>query len=296
MKHTRDRAPREPGDVPRTVNERVESLTDAHYWDRTWAGRAIPQPLAWRGRGLSATVPRRWHRFFSHLFASLGIRAGDALLEAGCGGSVFLPYFVSEYGLAAEGLDNSAEGCELSAAIARCSGFLTPIHFGNVLHPAASLLGRYRAVFSLGLAEHFTPTTSIISALSALLQPSGWLITVVPNMHGIVGKLQKLVDPAVYAVHHPLSPAELADAHRACDLSVLDARHLMTVNFSVVNFNGPGSRVSPDIGLRLASWTSKAIWTLERAGLPEFPNGWTSPYVVVVAQRATTAAQRGAPQ
>lgn len=294
MKLTRDRSSREPVNASETADQQVESLTDADYWDRTWAGRAIPPPLDSSGTGLSATVPRRWHRFFLQAFASTGIRAGDRLLEAGCGGSVFLPYFVREHGLAAEGLDNSPEGCELSEAISRRSGFLTPIHFGDVLHPDVSLLGRYRAVFSLGLAEHFAPTTSIIGALGAFLQPSGWLITVVPNMHGIVGMLQKLVDPAVYGVHVPLSPAELAEAHRGCGLSVLSAQHLMTANFSVVNFSGPGTRLPPGVGLRLASWTSKVVWTLERAGLPELPNSWTSPYVVVVAQRAVTALSRGA--
>ncbi len=295
MENTRDPAPPEPADA-RESNQRVESLTDADYWDRTWAGRRIPQPLDPRGRGLNGTVARRWHRFFSQLFASLGIGPGDRLLEAGCGGSVFLPYFLAEHRLAAEGLDNSPEGCELSREIARRCGFLTPIHFGDVLHPAASLLGRYRAVFSLGLAEHFTPTSSIIDALSAFLQPAGWLITAVPNMHGTVGMLQKLVDPGVYRVHVPLSPAELAEAHRACGLSVLSAQHFMTANFSVVNFSGPRSRLPPGIGLRLASWTSKLIWSAERAGLPEFPNGWTSPYVVVVAQRPIATGPRAAAQ
>jgi hypothetical protein len=66
----------------------------------------------------------------------------------------------------------------------------------------------------------------------------------------------------------------------------------MTAHFSVVNFSGPGSRVPPAIGLRLASWTSKLVWTLERAGLPQFPNGWTSPYVVVVAQLPPHTATR----
>lgn len=124
------------------MNDRGESLTDSDYWDRTWSGRTIPEPLDPHGRGLNSTLPRRWHRFFSQSFASLGIRAGDRLLEAGCGGSVFLPYFVREYGLDAEGLDNSSEGCELSEAIAKQSGILTPIHFGDVLQPPAPLLRR----------------------------------------------------------------------------------------------------------------------------------------------------------
>src|SRR4029077_8642826 len=133
----------------------------------------------------------------------------------------------------------------------------TPIHVGDVLDPPPSLLGRYRVVFSLGLAEHFRPTTSIVSALAGFLQPAGVLITVVPNMHGVVGLLQKLVDPAVYRVHVPLSPAELADAHRSCSLSVASAEHIMTANFSVVNFSGSGSRIAPGLGLRIASWSSK---------------------------------------
>jgi hypothetical protein len=89
----------------------------------------------------------------------------------------------------------------------------------------------------------------------------------------------------VYRVHVPLSPAQLAQAHRDCGLAVHTAVHLMTANFSVVNFSGPHSRVPPRLGLRLASWASKAVWSLQRIGMPELPNGWTSPYVVVAAQR-----------
>lgn len=265
--------------------DRSNSLTDTDYWDRTWSHRCVPEPLNPRAAGLNGTVARHWHGFFSQTFGSLGIRPGDLLLEAGCGGSVFLPYFVREFGLAAEGVDNSVEGCELSKAIAKRSGIHTAIHAGDVLHPPAALRGRYGVVFSLGLAEHFSPTTSIIDALATLLQPEGYLMTVVPNMHGLVGALQRVVDPVVYRVHVPLSPAELADAHRACGLTVLDARHVMTANFSVVNFSGSGSRVPPSVGLRLASWMSKSVWSLQRMGLPETPNGWTSPYVAVVAQQ-----------
>jgi cyclopropane fatty-acyl-phospholipid synthase-like methyltransferase len=207
------------------------------------------------------------------------------MLEAGCGGSVFLPYFAKEYGLSAEGIDNSLEGCELSNAIARQSGIATPIHYGDILDPPESMRAQYRMVFSCGLAEHFSPTTSIVRALTAFLRPDGCLITIVPNMHGLVGALQNLINPRVYDLHVPLSPSELSAAHRSCGLSVLDARHIMTVNFSVVNFAGSHSRIPERLGLRLASWTSKAVWSLQRAGLPELPNGWTSPYVAVVARQ-----------
>jgi 2-polyprenyl-3-methyl-5-hydroxy-6-metoxy-1,4-benzoquinol methylase len=267
--------------------ESTESLTDAAYWNRTWFGRAIPKPLDPRARGLRGTLERYWHSFFLTQFQGIGIQPGNRLLEAGCGGSIFLPYFAREYQLTAEGIDNSHQGCELSIAISRQSGVHTPIHAADVLCPPASLLRRYRVVFSIGLVEHFSPTTSIVSALAAFLEPTGYLVTIVPNMRGLVGALQRFVDPTVYHLHVPLSPKELADAHRACGLTVLSAEHAMTASFSVVNFDGPNSRIPPRVGLRLTSWTSKAIWSLQRIGLPDIPNGWTSPYIVVVARQTT---------
>jgi 2-polyprenyl-3-methyl-5-hydroxy-6-metoxy-1,4-benzoquinol methylase len=266
----------------------VDSLTDATYWDRTWSGRAVPAPLDPRATGLNGTVPRRWHDFFAPTLRTIGLHPGDRVLEAGCGGSVFLPYLAREFALSAEGIDNSPEGCALSNAIAARSGIPATIHFGDVLHPPAALRGRYRAVFSFGLAEHFSPTTSIVSALAAFLRPGGHLITVVPNMHGLVGLLQSVADPSVYRVHVPLSPTELADAHRACGLTIVSARHLMTANFSVINFSGPNSRIPNRVGLRAASWASKLVWSLERIGVPQLPNRWTSPYAVVVARTPDT--------
>jgi hypothetical protein len=264
----------------------VGSLTDTQYWDGVWADRAVPYPLDPNQKGLNGYVARSYHRYFEAVFRSIGVKAGDMLCEAGGGGSIFLPYFRREFGLIAEGLDNSQEGCALSEAIARQCGIQTPVYCGDVFKPPENLLERYRVVVSFGLAEHFRPTATIISALMTLVQPSGYLITQVPNMHGAVGLLQRLVDPSVYSVHVPLSPSELAAAHRECDLRVLDARHLMTACFSVVNFSGRGSRIPARFGLRLASWLSKAIWIIEGLGLPPIPNGVTSPFVFVVAQKA----------
>jgi SAM-dependent methyltransferase len=264
----------------------VSSLTDTQYWDRTWANQVIPDPLDPAQKGLNGVLSRSLHQFFDSLFQSLDARPGDLLLEAGCGGSVFLPYFRNRFGFAAEGLDNSEEGCQLSEAIAAKSGIETPIFLGDVLNPPEHLVNRYKIVWSAGLVEHFRPTTAVLSALTSLLQPSGYLITLVPNMHGAVGALQRLIDPAVFALHVPLSPETLAAAHHACGLQISIARYLMTAYFSVLNFDGPDCRVPKRVGLRVASWTSKAIWICERLGLPSIPNRITSPYVAVVARKA----------
>ena len=264
----------------------LTALTDVSYWDGVWTKRAVPDPLDPAIKGLNGTVPRAYHRYFQETFRKLQIKPGDLLLEAGCGGSAYLPYFCAQFGLAAEGLDNSEEGCALSRAIANKSGIPTPIHQGDLFRPPEHMRERYRVVISFGLVEHFEPTTTAISALAALVQPGGYLITQVPNMHGAMGLLEKLINPPVYNVHVPLSPKELAGAHRACGLEVVDSRYLMTACFSVLNFNGPGSRVAPRVGLRLTSWLSKAIWSIEALGFPAIPNGITSPFVFVVARKS----------
>lgn len=267
------------------ADDATKSLTDTQYWDRTWANRAVPRPLDPAQAGLNGTVPRAMHRFFSGLFTSLGLQAGDRILEAGCGGSIVLPYFAQRFGLVAEGLDNSEEGCALSRAIAEQSGIPTAVFLGDVLNPPDPLRERYRVVFSMGLAEHFRPTTTIVNALLALTQAGGYLVTLVPNMKGAPGWLQRVADPSVYEVHVPLSPGELAAAHADCGMEIVRTEYLMSANFSVVNFSGPNSRVPEGLGLRFASWASKAIWMLEKLPMAELRNGVTSPYVVVVARK-----------
>ncbi len=267
------------------ADDATKSLTDTQYWDRTWANRTVPRPLDPAQVGLNGTVPRAMHRFFSGLFSALGVKPGERILEAGCGGSIVLPYFARHFGMVAEGLDNSEEGCALSRAIAERSGISTPVFLGDVLNPPDLLRERYRVVFSMGLAEHFRPTTTIVAALQALTEAGGYLVTLVPNMHGAPGLLQRMADPSVYKVHVPLSPRELAAAHAACGMEVIRTEYLMSANFSVVNFSGPNSRVPEGVGLRFASWASKAIWMMEKLPLPELRNGVTSPYVVVVARK-----------
>jgi SAM-dependent methyltransferase len=264
--------------------DRTDSLTDVAYWDRTWADRDVPTPLDPHGDGLNFVVPRALHAFFSDVFQKAGLHPGDRILEAGCGGSVFVPYFAREFRLVSDGIDNSPTGCALSEAIARRSGIESRIACADVFAPPTEMLGAYDAVCSLGLVEHFVPTEQIIAALARYLRPRAILVTLVPNLRGLPGALQRRIDPAVYDVHVPLSPEALARAHSECGLEVLDARYLMSINLSALNFSGPKSRVPARIGLRCASWISKGIWALEKVGPSIRPNAMTSPLLGVVAR------------
>lgn len=263
---------------------RHSHLTNVAYWDRNWANRPVPDALDPLAPGLNATLARSLHKFFSQALETIGAKRGDLIVEAGSGGSIILPYLSTRFGLRAEGIENSRIGSDMSRAIAAKTGVDTPIHEADLFNVPQQLLQRYDIVFSYGLVEHFQPTTLILDRLGDIARPGGHLITIVPNMRGLIGALQKLADPETYEIHVPLSANDLAQAHRDSGFDVIESGYLMTANFSVVNFAGSHWFAS-HAGPRLASWASKLVWLAERFVMPELPNGLTSPYAFVLARK-----------
>lgn len=262
-----------------------QDLTSRPYWDAVWNGRAVPAPMNPYLPGLNGTFSRKLHETFREVFTSIGARPGSSIIEIGCGGSTILPYFTQTFGFITSGLDVSMVGCEFARAIATRVGLPSDIVEGDVFAPVDAHRDAFDIVFSNGVAEHFTPTARIIRAIAAYARPGGHVVTFVPNMRGMLGVIQRHVNRPVYDLHVPLAPRDLARAHADCGLTVIDARCIISANFSILNFEGGGSRVPARIGLRLASWTSKAIWLAERYGLTLPANRLTSPYILVVARK-----------
>lgn len=258
----------------------ADSLTDSKYWDGVWVGREIPKPMPFSAPGLNGTISREFHGMFQNMFRACGLQHGDSICELGCGGSIYLPYFRREFGFDTSGVDFSPEGCALSRAIFAQAGLEGHIVQGDVF---AEPTQQFDIVFSAGLAEHFRPTRRIVSAMARWVRPGGHLLTLVPNMNGACGFLQRLINPDIYGLHVPLTPDELSDAHRSAGLDVMSSSYFMSVNFSVVNTTG--GRIPQSLAVRSLWWPTKLLWSLERIGLKFPPNRLTSPYVAVLAKK-----------
>lgn len=263
-------------------------LTDASYWDRIWHNRVVPRPMNPHDSSLNNFANARWHEYFQEVFCKVGLTPSGnnrSLLEVGCGGSILLPYFRSEFGFEVAGLDYSEVGCDLSRAIHAAANIPADIRQGDMFDPPVDWLEAFDVVYSRGLVEHFSSTAAAVRALARLCRPGGYLITEIPNMAGFLGSLQKFANRQIYERHVPLTATELAEAHSESGLLVQDCRYILTVNFSAVNFSGQDSRVPEWLGLRLAAWSTKLIWTLQKMGLPETPTRTMSPYIVCLAQK-----------
>lgn len=208
------------------------------YWTEFWRGRGLPLPIRVDGHG-----PRAWfYREFHHLWEGHLPPAGDTpvrLLEIGCAQSRWLPYFARSWGYTVAGLDYSALGCLQSRTFLAREGIDGEIFHQDLFCPEPEQLASFDLVFSNGVVEHFDDTRAVLRQMAAYLRPGGLMITIVPNLAGWLGGLQKLISPEVMAIHRPLTREELAQTHVAAGLYPHFCVYLAFLHFSVVN---PGAR------------------------------------------------------
>lgn len=187
-------------------SEAPVDLAGVNYWDAIWR-RSSTRSL---GR-LS---------YFHFTFARLLNRylpPNAAVCEAGCAHSVWIPYLVRR-GARVSGVDYSEPGLarlrarlkadRLSANLI-CTDLTSDRPFGEL---------RFDLIFSLGLLEHFQNPAPVIRAFAAATAPKGIVLTVIPNLTGLWGHLQRRLDRQVFELHVAYDPGQLDRIHTAAGL------------------------------------------------------------------------------
>ena len=252
------------------------------YWDQIWGG--LPPPDAFNPQGRGARYLR--DREFAQLFrvALAGLPANSVVLEAGAADSSILPHFAG-LGHSIIGVDYSDIGCKRLRE--RLGAFSAKVVCCDIFDPPASVLQVADLVISVGLVEHFTDTRSCVSALARFVRPGGRLLTIIPNMQGSVGFVQKLLAPSVYKVHVPLSPWDLRKAHEEAGLTIDQTSYLMAAEFGVVNWHEPGGGRLTTLLRRIAAAgfeRMSRVASVVDQHICRLPRGRAfSPYCVVLA-------------
>lgn len=247
---------------------RMNDLAGTDYWNRVWAAEAKPafNPEAIENRALVRLLRR---------FLATAPKGG-LIIEAGCADSVVMPY-IHGLGYRTAGLDYSEPGCDKF----RLASPLSEAHCCDIFDPPGYLLGRSDAIYSLGLVEHFTDTREVIDALARFLKPVGTMLTIVPNMHGTVGALQKCLNRRAFDVHVALTPRDLRHAHSG--LSATEYGYLSPVGYGVVNH---GYKPLPRAVVGFLSRASMPLLALdERHRLPR--TRMFSPHAYCIARKVS---------
>jgi SAM-dependent methyltransferase len=255
------------------------------YWDDMWLTDALPTPLDFSPGVSVKPVSRHLRDFVVAHVEPLGV--APAVLEVGCGGSVWLPYFRKVLGWRAAGVDYSLRGCALARRVLDHAGVDVPVHYCDLFAPLPDLVQAFDVVVSFGVVEHFVPTSRVIGALAQFIRPGGVVVTIVPNLVGWLGVLQKRLNRSIYDLHVPLTPTLLAQAHGDAGLEVLEATYVSTMDFYVANEGRTkgealfGARVA----LKAMRFLSKVLWLAENLSCPVPTTARLSPYVGCAARR-----------
>lgn len=251
------------------------------YWDRVWEGYDMPQAVNPQDKGLANHVNRCFHEYFCQIFSNMNTQ-GKKVLEIGCARSVWLPYFSKEFGFKIYGIDYSEIGCQQAMQILSNEGVQGDIVCADFFSPPGSMLEAFDIAVSFGVLEHFKDTAACIAAFSEFLKPGGLLITSIPNLSGLNGLIQKMINRPIFDIHVPLNRNALMQAHQINGLRVISCDYFLFANLGVLNIeNLRGGLVYK--AARLRSWINEVVWIFERAVPGLKPNAWSSPYINCVA-------------
>lgn len=254
-------------------------ITTQDYWEQSWSLTEVPDPVDPLADGPDHLLHRALHEQFARV---LGPRCapGARLIEIGCGGSQWLPYFRRTFGFEISGIDYSTSGIRLLQLILDKARLSADVVHGDLFSPPPEMIERFDVVTSFGVVEHFERTADAVAACARYLRPGGIMITEVPTMRGPYGLVYRLFRPSIYRQHVPQSRQALAEAHEDAGLQVTDCRYLLGLPAVLTR----PSAADPVLR-RLAFALSSAVWWLDRHGVTIPPNGLTSPYALCIATK-----------
>lgn len=257
------------------------------YWNEVWQAGPLPDPVEPHLPGRQNRVNRALHQLFSREFSQLA-RSSQTLLEIGAARSQWLPYFATEFGFSVTGLDYSPTGCDQAREILHRADVPGHVVEADLFDPPAELQSTFDFVVSFGVVEHFDNTTDCVAALARFLKPGGTMITEIPNLAGLGGRLQRLICPDILSVHVVMTAGDLKQAHLDAGLRVDSCEYIINGGFSNLNVSCRSDGFAFGLISRLPMILTSPFIAMDATMYSTPPNRLTSPYIVCVARKAGT--------
>jgi SAM-dependent methyltransferase len=256
------------------------------YWDGVWATGEAPAAHDPRDRRILNYPMLQIDAFMRPSLESAAANGGRQLMEIGCARSQWLPYFAREFGFAVTGLDYSERGCEQEREVLAKAGVTGEVVCADLFDAPAALRDRFDVLWTNGVLEHFDDTAGTLRAFASFVKPGGLLISLIPNMRGAVGAIERVLGPSTYRIHVPLSLQQLTQSHVLAGLNVQRCEYVMSNNFGVLAVS-PSERFYPlrVLVMRVLRRLSLLVWMFERrfGQLPVKP--LLSPYLICIATK-----------
>ena len=208
-----------------------KNLVASEQWDTSWASVDAPLRL------------RPWRDYVSWRFARLFreyIKPGCRVLEVGCGGSRFLPYFAKELGAEVWGFDYAPAGVASARAALSRAGVSGKISQADLFAADEIPEAYFDVVFSGGFIEHFEDTDGVVNHIVRFAKPeTGLVITEIPHVTGWMFRaLQRRLDQTIFDQHIPVTAQAMDAAHVEAGAEVVrPASGFGSLAIGVLNYN-----------------------------------------------------------
>ncbi len=258
----------------------VNKLTEKNYWDSNYTSRKEVSPVSLVGyRNYCAKKIYEKKEPF--------LKTAETVLEIGGGGSSWLLYLAEKFPekkFAA--LDYSEEGCGILRNAVVAQGLNNLDIWVEDFFSPSERVGKFDLVYSHGVVEHFKDLPGVLKAHAHFVSGNGVMLTVIPNMAGVLGVLTKKMNRSVYDIHVPHDLRTFVKGHYDAGLEVIDSGYLCSNNFGVLS-----SCIGDKDGLKRSvykslSRLSKALWLIESNSFNFPETKLFAPYIYVTSKKA----------
>ena len=139
----------------------------------------------------------------------------------------------------------------------------------------------YDVISSFGVFEHFENLDKSIEQTKVYLKEEGMILTVIPNMNGVVGFLQKLLNRKVYDVHIPYTRQNILEAHEKSGYKTLFCDYYGLYQSGVINVSGIKNE---SIIRKVLAIPGKPLYFLSKFLHWNFSNKMISPYIIYIGK------------
>lgn len=263
------------------IKNSPDKLSSEEYWDSVLSGAKLPR------------VNRHKHYYITMEFLDsvLSTEGKKTFMEVGAGSSGWLPYFAQKYGYIVSGLDYSDVGCKLARENLR----ILNLKYDEIL--CLDLFDwkgdkKYDIIFSYGVIEHFEEPEVVIRIFREHLNNDGVIITLIPNLCGLMGALSKLFVPEIYKIHKVISLEELTELHLKNGFNDIKTNYAGMFLLSVIpwerseHFLFKAGSLQRSLNLFLIKLFNKLITMIDRFLGLQVRSRYFSPYIISIMRKA----------
>jgi cyclopropane fatty-acyl-phospholipid synthase-like methyltransferase len=248
-----------------------EDRAGSEYWNSVWTDKVVIHET-----DIDYYTNSLLHKLYKQFFKC---DEDKSIVEIGCSLSANLLYFNKYYRYQINGFDYEKVSALKTQEIYEGMGYEANIYHRDFFSKDKS--ETYDVVSSFGVFEHFENLDQSIKQIKHYLKDDGIILTVIPNMNGVVGFFQKLLNRKVYDVHIPYTKEEILEAHKNAGFDTLFCNYYGLYQSGVINVSGIKYET---ITRKLLAIPGKPLYFLSKFFHWDFSSKIISPYVIYIGK------------